>query len=167
MNKQAIGKLMVALPLMLSLVGPVSAETDTLTESLSQIELSSLEQRFIGSWSVNIIYDGNNKPTTPALYSFLDGGVLYQSENPMVDPMLGNLVFSNAHGAWETDVTDGRFRIRYFKLVYQPDASFWGREESTGTLVLDADGNLSGSISFGGETARIEGKKITAAVDDL
>ena len=115
----------------------------------------------IGAWSVSLTNTGT-KASNPALYSFLPGGVLNQSENPMVDPMLGNLVFSNAHGAWEYDADKDSYLIRYFKLVFQADASYWGQEETTGTLSIDNEGALVGTISFGSEQAEFIGKRITA-----
>ena len=100
------------------------------------------------------------KVANPALYSFLPGGVLNQSENPMVDPMLGNLVFSNAHGAWSYDADKDQYLMRYFKLVFQADAAYWGQEETVGTLSLDRDDNLVGTIKFGNEQADFSGTRV-------
>ena len=119
----------------------------------------------VGSWSASIKDDNGN--TTPALFSFLDGGVLLQTENPMVDPMLGNLVFSNAHGAWEYDTETNKYNIKYFKLVYQADAAFYGREESRGQLEMDKDGNLTGFVTLGktGGKSTVIASKITASAE--
>ena len=157
----ALGML-VALPLAFSLSANLHADvtTDTNQTGLSAEILTS--DPLVGSWLVTLS-NAATKTNHPALYSFMKGGVLTQSENPMTDPMLGNLVFSNAHGAWEYDEEKDSYSIRYFKLVYQADAAYWGKEETAGTLQFDKGGVLTGSISFGKQTAVFTGQKITAA----
>ncbi len=114
----------------------------------------------IGAWRVSLTNVGT-KASNPALYSFLPGGVLHQSENPMVDPMLGNLVFSNAHGAWTYDPEQDHYLIRYFKLVFQADSAYWGQEETTGILKLDKiTGALKGTLRVGSEKADFNGARI-------
>ena len=145
----------------LSMTGVVAADDETANNPDPSAKVLSAE-RLVGAWTVSLT-NTNTRAANPALYSFLHGGVLNQSENPMVDPMLGNLVFSNAHGAWEYDAEKDQYLIRYFKLVFQADAAYWGQEETVGTLKLDKEGEkLVGVISFGNEKAEFSGTRITA-----
>lgn len=160
--KSTLLSVMLSVPVALfSITGVVLANEDA-GEDSAALEVGVRDTApIIGSWVVSLT-NTNTKIPNPALYSFLPGGVLNQSENPMVDPMLGNLVFSNAHGAWEYDADKDNYRIRYFKLVFQADAAYWGQEETTGTLTFDEAGKLVGTIRFGNEKAVFEGKRIQA-----
>ena len=167
------GSMLIALPLIFGLSGTALADNtiesgndlfgpiQTTTEAGVTATATSTAPDFIGSWAVTL---SNNvtKIRNPALYSFLDGGILHQSENPMVDPMLGNLVFSNAHGAWQYNPDDDSYSIRYYKLVFQADASYRGHEETTGKLSFDKTGRLVGTIKVGNITTAFSGKRITA-----
>ncbi|HPQ95155.1 MAG: hypothetical protein KDI44_12075 [Thiothrix sp.] len=107
----------------------------------------------IGSWMVRL--DGGR----PALFSFLPGGVLIESETPLVDPILNNMAFSNAHGAWQLN-EDGGLDIRYFKLAYQADAAYLFTVEANGSLYLQDNGSLSGNIRIEEQDNRFQGHKI-------
>ncbi|MEZ5450450.1 MAG: hypothetical protein R3E89_16260 [Thiolinea sp.] len=146
--------------------GPLTASADenaSASKPLTETQREQLNDDFIGPWLVTL---SNELSETLTLYSFLPGGVLHQSENPMVDPMLGSLVFSNAHGAWEQN-EDGSFSIHYFKLVYQADASYWGQEETTGRLRLNEKGQLTGVINYDGgqQQMKFSGERIQAKPD--
>lgn len=152
---------LLALPLIFGAADNLSAD-DQVQNNDSVLAASVRDtDPLIGSWFVKLTND-STKATNPALYSFLPGGVLNQSETPMTDPMLGNLVFSNAHGAWEYNAEDDSYTIRYFKLVYRADASYLDKEETTGKLVLDKDGGLSGTIRFANTEAQFSGDRISA-----
>lgn len=156
---------LLVLTLAATLYVPAHATDNTLTaiDSNAAVPVTIIEQELdplIGSWLVTMENSGNRQKST-ALYSFFTGGVMTQTENPMTDPMLGNLVFSSAHGAWEYDAENDSYQVRYFKLVYQADASFAGPEESIGTIKLDSDDQLTGTVSFGGDQQTVlTGKKI-------
>ena len=122
--KSALCGFVLSVPLALLSVASVAVADDK-AESDSAVLSAGVRDTapLIGSWMVSLTNTGTNV-ANPALYSFLPGGVLNQSENPMVDPMLGNLVFSNAHGAWEYDAEKDHYLIRYFKLTFQADASY-------------------------------------------
>lgn len=158
--KSALFNLVLSAPLVwFGAVGVVFADDKADDSSVLSVGVRDTAP-LIGSWVVSLTNTGT-KVANPALYSFLPGGVLNQSENPMVDPMLGNLVFSNAHGAWKYDAEKDQYLIRYFKLTFQADASYWGREETTGVLSLNKKGELVGTISFGSEKAYFVGERIT------
>ena len=55
-------------------------------------------QPIVGSYEATIDFYG---VPLRALYSFMPGGVLTESDNPAIDPNFGNLAFSPGHGAWE------------------------------------------------------------------
>lgn len=136
-------------PLLLSLViaTPGLAE-DTPAASTtkdSALTMAAAKSRLIGTWKVNLT---KGQIESHALFSFLPGGVLIQSENPMVVPIMGNLVFGPAQGIWEQN-KDGSFSIRYLKLVHQADALYYDHEETTGTLTFDKDNKLVGKMTVG------------------
>ncbi len=160
--KLSLFRIILLMPLaLLSVAGPVTADDETENDSAVLSAGVRDTAPLIGSWTVSLT-NTSTKASNPALYSFLPGGVLNQSENPMVDPMLGNLVFSNAHGVWEYDAEKDHYQIRYFKLTFQADASYWGQEETVGILKLNKDSNnLTGMISFGNEKAEFNGERIT------
>ncbi|HPE62404.1 MAG TPA: hypothetical protein PLB10_18915 [Thiolinea sp.] len=130
----------------------VAADGDTLSRE-PYIALEKDDQ-IIGSWMVRL--DGGR----PALFSFLPGGVLIESETPLVDPILNNMAFSNAHGAWQLD-DDGGLSLRYFKLAYQADAAYLFTVEANGSLYLQQDGSLSGNIRIENQDNVFRGQKIT------
>ncbi|MEZ5535604.1 MAG: hypothetical protein R3F02_08255 [Thiolinea sp.] len=108
------------------------------------IQQNIMRQDFIGSWIVSI--DDGYK--SPYLFSFLPGGVIIQSENPLIDPLRGNLAFSSAHGAWQQN-PDGSFSIRYFKQAYDADGQYVGLEETNGILSFNQENNLAGKLTVG------------------
>lgn len=135
----------------------VQADTDTNRQTATVLTATELKNHLVGSWEVTL--DSDIAEPNPALYSFMLGGILTQTENPMVVPGLGYLVFSNAHGAWKI-TEEGTIDIRYFKLVYQADGSYWGKEETIGSLKFSNDGKLRGNIQFGNNSASFIGEKI-------
>lgn len=136
--------LMLAIFLSSALLTLPAVSDDSNADALPAIQQSMLQQEFIGSWIVTI--DDGYK--SPSLFSFLPGGVITQSESPLIDPLRGNLAFSPAHGTWEQNA-DGSFIIRYFKQAYDADGSYVGLEETNGLLVLDAENNLNGELTVG------------------
>lgn len=160
--KSALLRMALLAPLVFfGTTGVVSADDEVGDNTTALSDVVRDTAPLIGAWMVSLTNTGT-KVSNPALYSFLPGGVLNQSENPMVDPMLGNLVFSNAHGAWKYDAEKDHYLIRYFKMVFQADAAYWGQEETIGTLKLDKKAEkLTGIISFGNEKAEFSGTRIT------
>ncbi len=123
---------------------PVAANESAATTGTATINRTLAKQVFIGSWIVSI--DDGYK--SPYLFSFLPGGVITQSENPLLDSLRGNLAFSTAHGAWAQNA-DGSFTIRYFKQAYDAGGLYAGLEETNGILRLDDDNNLTGKLTVG------------------
>jgi hypothetical protein len=122
---------------------PVTAD-DSVSTPLPALQKALMQQEFIGSWVVSI----DDGYTSPYLFSFLSGGVIVQSENPLVDPLRGNLAFSAAHGTWQQN-SDGSFSIRYFKQAYDADGQYVGLEETNGVLLFDNENNLNGKLTVG------------------
>ncbi|PIE00907.1 MAG: hypothetical protein CSA79_01830 [Thiothrix nivea] len=123
---------------------PVVANESATATNTAAISRTLAEQVFIGSWIVTI--DDGYK--SPYLFSFLPGGVITQSENPLLDSLRSNLAFSTAHGAWAQNA-DGSFTIRYFKQAYDAGGLYAGLEETNGILRLDDDNNLTGKLTVG------------------
>lgn len=132
-------------PLLLSAALATPAIADSTATTTNALTIAAAKSHFIGTWKVSLT---KGQMESHALFSFLPGGVLVQSENPMVIPIMGHLVFGPAHGAWEQN-KDGSFSVHYLKLVHQADALYYDHEKTSGRLTFDKDNKLVGKMTVG------------------